>query len=79
MGFIIFFTNTIHNLVMKKLNKRLLKYFSIEETGISKRTLQYWIQDYKQNGLKGLIRKTRSDAGKTHLQPEVVLSIEQLY
>ena len=29
----------------------------IEETGIAKRTLQYWIQDYKQNGLKGLIRK----------------------
>ncbi|WP_459503844.1 transposase [Bacillus sp. C1] len=50
----------------------------IEETGIAKRTLQYWIQDYKQNGLKGLIRKTRSDAGKTHLEPEVVISIEQL-
>ncbi|WP_255257275.1 MULTISPECIES: helix-turn-helix domain containing protein [unclassified Bacillus (in: firmicutes)] len=50
----------------------------IEETGIAKRTLQYWIQDYKQNGLKGLIRKTRSDAGKTHLEPEVVVSIEQL-
>ena len=50
----------------------------IKETGIAKRTLQYWIQDYKQNGLKGLIRKTRSDAGKTHLEPEVVVSIEQL-
>ncbi len=49
-----------------------------EETGISKRTLQYWIRDYKQFGLKGLIRKTRSDNGKIHLEPEIVSSIEQL-
>ncbi|MEK4122330.1 Mu transposase C-terminal domain-containing protein [Lysinibacillus sp. FSL K6-0102] len=49
-----------------------------EETGIAKRTLQYWIRDYKQFGLKGLIRKTRSDAGKIHLEPEIVSSIEQL-
>lgn len=49
-----------------------------KETGISKRTLQYWIRDYKQLGLKGLIRKTRNDAGKTHLEPEVIVSIEQL-
>ncbi|HWK21445.1 MAG TPA: Mu transposase C-terminal domain-containing protein [Ureibacillus sp.] len=49
-----------------------------EETGIAKRTLKYWIRDYKQFGLKGLIRKTRSDAGKIHLEPEIVESIEQL-
>ncbi|MGE6717467.1 Mu transposase C-terminal domain-containing protein [Peribacillus frigoritolerans] len=49
-----------------------------KETGIAKRTLQYWIRDYKQLGLKGLIRKTRNDAGKTHLEPEVIVSIEQL-
>ncbi|CAM4428994.1 helix-turn-helix domain containing protein [Paenibacillus alkaliterrae] len=49
-----------------------------EETGIARRTLQYWIQDYKQFGLKGLIRKTRSDAGKIHLEAEIVVSIEQL-
>lgn len=49
-----------------------------EETGIAKRTLQYWIRDYKQFGLKGLIRKTRSDAGKIHLEPEMVPLIEQL-
>jgi len=49
-----------------------------EETGIAKRTLQYWIRDYEQFGLKGLIRKTRSDAGKIHLEPEIVVVIEQL-
>ncbi|CAK6473781.1 Mu transposase C-terminal domain-containing protein [Peribacillus castrilensis] len=49
-----------------------------EETGIAKRTLQYWIRDYKQFGLKGLIRKTRNDAGKILSEPEVVVSIEQL-
>lgn len=48
------------------------------ETGIAKRTLQYWIRDYEQFGLKGLIRKTRSDAGKIHLDPEIVVAIEQL-
>ncbi|MGE7687311.1 DDE-type integrase/transposase/recombinase [Peribacillus simplex] len=45
------------------------------ETGIAKRTLQYWIRDYEQFGLKG---KTRSDAGKIHLDPEIVVAIEQL-
>lgn len=49
-----------------------------EETGIAKRTLQYWIRDYEQFGLKGLIRKTRSDAGKIHLEPEIIVWIEQL-
>ncbi|MBZ5752187.1 Mu transposase C-terminal domain-containing protein [Metabacillus sp. DBTR6] len=49
-----------------------------EETGIAKRTLQYWIREYKQFGLKGLIRKTRSDAGKIYLEPEIVSSIQQL-
>ncbi|MCM3117613.1 helix-turn-helix domain-containing protein [Neobacillus sp. MER 74] len=50
----------------------------VEETGIAKRTLQYWIRDYEQFGLTGLIRKTRSDAGKIHLDPEIVIAIEQL-
>lgn len=49
-----------------------------EETGIAKRTLQYWIRDYKQLGLKGLIRKTRSDDGEIHLEPEIVVLVEQL-
>ena len=49
-----------------------------EETGIAKRTQQYLIRDYKQLGLKGLIRKTRSDDGKIHLDPEVVVLVEQL-
>lgn len=49
-----------------------------EETGISKRTLQYWIRDYNQFGLKGLIRKTRSDAGKIQLESELVVAIEKL-
>ncbi|MES9739128.1 Mu transposase C-terminal domain-containing protein [Peribacillus frigoritolerans] len=48
------------------------------DTGIAKRTLQYWIRDYEQFGLKGLMRKTRSDTGKIHLDPEIVVAIEQL-
>lgn len=59
------------------INEKTLTVIT-KETGIAKRTLQYWIQDYKQFGLKGLIRKTRSDAGKIHLEPEIVSSIEQL-
>lgn len=59
------------------LNEKTLTVIT-EETGIAKRTLQYWIQDYERSGLKGLIRKTRSDAGKILLEPEIIVSIEQL-
>lgn len=59
------------------INEKTLTVIT-EETGIAKRTLQYWIRDYKQLGLKGLIRKTRSDDGKIHLEPEIVVLVEQL-
>lgn len=49
-----------------------------EETGIAKRTLHYWVQGYSQFGLKGLIRKTRSDSGSVQLDAEIVKAIEQL-
>lgn len=48
------------------------------ETGIAKRTLHYWVQGYDQYGLKGLIRKTRSDSGSVQLDPEVIEAIERL-
>ena len=50
----------------------------VEETGIAKRTLRYWIRDYEKFGLKGLIRKTRSDSGKIQLDSEVIVTIEQM-
>ena len=49
-----------------------------EETGVAKRTLHYWVQGYGQFGLKGLIRKTRSDSGSVQLDAEIVKAIEQL-
>nr|WP_245154019.1 Mu transposase C-terminal domain-containing protein [Jeotgalibacillus proteolyticus] len=49
-----------------------------DETGIAKRTLHYWVQGYDQFGLKGLIRKTRSDSGSVQLDPEVIKAIERL-
>ena len=50
----------------------------VKETGIAKRTLQYWIKSYEKFGLKGLIRKTRSDSGKIQLDSEIVAKIQQL-
>ncbi|PDX98875.1 transposase [Bacillus pseudomycoides] len=50
----------------------------VEETGIAKRTLRYWIRNYEKFGLKGLIRKTRSDSGKIQLDSEVIVTIEQM-
>ena len=67
-----------YKIIAPYLNKEKTLTVIIEETGIAKRTLQYWIRDYKKFGLKGLIRKTRSDDGKIHLESEVVVAIERL-
>ena len=34
-----------------------------EESGVPKRTLYHWVNQYQQSGLKGLIRRKRSDSG----------------
>ncbi|MBU5362170.1 DDE-type integrase/transposase/recombinase [Enterococcus raffinosus] len=50
-----------------------------EDEGIPLRTLQRWKKHYQENGLIGLVRKTRSDSGKTRLDPEVISEIESLF
>ncbi|MER2109218.1 MAG: helix-turn-helix domain-containing protein [Solibacillus sp.] len=67
-----------YKMIAPYLNKEKTLTVIIEETGISKRTLQYWVRDYKKFGLRGLIRKTRSDDGKTHLESEVIVAIERM-
>lgn len=49
-----------------------------EETGLSKRILRYWIHKYRKLGLKGLIRKTRSDSGRFKITPEGQEAIKHL-
>lgn len=49
-----------------------------EEAGISIRTLQYWISQYQQFGLKGLIRKSRTDSGRFKVEKEVLEEIKNL-
>ncbi|WP_404456879.1 Mu transposase C-terminal domain-containing protein (plasmid) [Virgibacillus necropolis] len=50
----------------------------VKESGISTRTLQYWISKYRQFGLKGLIRKNRGDAGSFKVAIEVQEEIKNL-
>lgn len=50
----------------------------VDETGVAKRTLQYWINKYQQFGLKGLIRKTRTDAGDVKVEKKVQEEIKNL-
>lgn len=49
------------------------------ETQISCRTLYYWIGKYRQNGLIGLIPKTRNDNGAIKIDPEVKQYIQRLF
>ncbi|WP_249871616.1 Mu transposase C-terminal domain-containing protein [Oceanobacillus saliphilus] len=49
-----------------------------EESGVSKRTLQYWIGKYQQFGLIGLIRKNRTDSGIFKVEKEVQEEIKNL-
>lgn len=50
-----------------------------EEHGIPLRTLQRWKKHYLEEGLIGLVHKTRSDSGKTRLDPDVISEIESLF
>lgn len=49
-----------------------------EESGVSKRTLQYWISKYQQFGLIGLVRKSRADSGIFKVEKEVQEEIKNL-
>ncbi|MFB5663667.1 Mu transposase C-terminal domain-containing protein [Alteribacillus sp. HJP-4] len=50
----------------------------VEESGISTRTLRYWISKYQQFGLKGLVRKNRGDAGSFKVEKAVQEEIKNL-
>ncbi len=49
-----------------------------EESGVSKRTLHYWVSKYQQFGLIGLIRKSRTDSGIFKVENEVQEEIKNL-
>ncbi|MGM0890283.1 MAG: helix-turn-helix domain-containing protein [Bacillota bacterium] len=49
-----------------------------KETGVPIRTLQSWIQKYSKFGLKGLIRKKRSDINSYRINQSVLEEIERL-
>ncbi|MBB2482443.1 DDE-type integrase/transposase/recombinase [Bacillus sp. APMAM] len=49
-----------------------------KESDLSIRTIQYWVSKYQQFGLKGLIRKNRSDSGIFKVEKEVLEEIRNL-
>lgn len=49
-----------------------------QQHGLPLRTLQRWVQQYREQGLAGLARKTRSDQGQHRLRPELQQVIEGL-
>ncbi|MGM0875397.1 MAG: Mu transposase C-terminal domain-containing protein [Bacillota bacterium] len=70
---------------MKKyeiIKPHILEQISIrhisKEKNIPIRTLQLWVQKYNNYGLKGLVRKERSDIGKLRISKEVTDEIERL-
>lgn len=46
------------------------------ESGVALRTAQRWLAHYKNDGLKGLERSVRGDAGRHKLHPDIVTLIE---
>ena len=49
-----------------------------KESDLSIRTIQYWVSKYQQFGLKGLIRKNRSDSGIFKVEKVVLEEIRNL-
>lgn len=49
-----------------------------EESGVPKRTLYHWVNQYQQSGLKGLIRRKRSDSGSFKVEENVQEEIKKL-
>ncbi|MBC1211098.1 Mu transposase C-terminal domain-containing protein [Listeria booriae] len=52
------------------LHEKTCKHI-IEETGLSERTIWYWISQYRMDGLKGLLREPRKDKGSIRVAREV--------
>lgn len=48
------------------------------EHGIAFRTAQYWVSQFRQYGLAGLVRRRRSDRGQARINPELQHLIEGL-
>ncbi|WP_051428437.1 Mu transposase C-terminal domain-containing protein [Bacillus sp. J33] len=67
-----------YRLIAPYLNHEKSLKTIVEESGISKRTLQYWINKYHQSGLKGLIRKNRTDSGSFKVEDAVLEEIKKL-
>jgi putative transposase len=59
------------------LEKISIRHIS-KEKNIPIRTLQLWVQKYNNYGLKGLIRKERSDIGESRISKEVKDEIDRL-
>ncbi|SFJ69868.1 putative transposase [Halobacillus dabanensis] len=59
------------------LEQKPITYIS-KEKHIPVRTLQSWVQKYNHQGLKGLIRKERSDFGKIRINKDISGEIERL-
>lgn len=49
-----------------------------EESGVPKRNLYHWVNQYQQSGLKGLIRRKRSDSGSFKVEENVQEEIKKL-
>src|SRR5699024_12864410 len=67
-----------YNLIAPYLNHEKNLKTIAQESGVSKRTLQYWISKYQQFGLIGLIRKNRTDSGIFKVEKEVQEEIKNL-
>lgn len=67
-----------YRLIAPYLNREKSLRSVAEESGVSKRTLQYWVSQYTQFGLVGLIRKRRRDSGIFKVEKEVQEEIKNL-
>ena len=65
-------------LIAPYLNQEKTLKAIAEETGITKRTLHNWINKYNHFGLRGLIRKGRTDSGDFKVENNVLEEIKNL-
>lgn len=67
-----------YRLIAPYLNREKSLRAVAEDSDVSKRTLQYWVSQYEQFGLVGLIRKRRRDSGIFKVEKEVQEEIKNL-
>ncbi len=67
-----------YRLIAPYLNRDKSLRAVAEDSDVSKRTLQYWVSQYEQFGLVGLIRKRRRDSGVFKVEKEVQEEIKNL-